>query len=224
MVKYWSLDGESGDRLRVVYTHTRNTDTGTCTKPKRNVTQRNATHRTVCLPDDALLCALFAQAMSGIFEIDERDITDVQQALALKEIAITLEGKGGFHMLGTGQDFDATLKSYIKAALKDQTAHGHTLQTILVNDFKQYEVTYPVVFVTEATAAAILGPHTWRQMEITYTVYTTKAEGKGTQPRTCTVNLTATENVPQLPGFRKPPLTRPSHRARPRRGLWPSAG
>ena len=35
------------------------------------------------------MCALFAQAMSGIFEIDERDITDVQQALALKEIAIT---------------------------------------------------------------------------------------------------------------------------------------
>ena len=68
-----------------------------------------------------------AQAMAGVFEIDEAELGDAQQALKLREIAITLEGSGGFNMSGKGKDFEATLSSYMKAALQGKQTFGYTL-------------------------------------------------------------------------------------------------
>ena len=51
--------------------------------------------------------------LAGEIEIDIADLAEVESALALTEVAIMLDGKGGFDMTQKGKDFDATLNSYL---------------------------------------------------------------------------------------------------------------
>ena len=66
----------------------------------------------------------------------KKEVAEVESALALTEVAIMLDGKGGFDMTQKGKDFDATLNSYLSAALPGQTACGHTLVDLTTNRAK----------------------------------------------------------------------------------------
>ena len=126
---------------------------------------------------------------AGDIEIDSVDLVEVNSALSLEEVAIILDGKGGFDMTQRGKDFDATLNSYMSAALSGQMACGHTLVDLTINAAKPYTITYPTVFLQPEAKAALLGPHEWRKGSIKYSVHRTGKEGHDIMARTCDVYL-----------------------------------
>ena len=68
-----------------------------------------------------------ANAQAGI-EISAEEMENVQATIAMAELAIVLEGKGGFNMAEQkGQDFHDTLTSYMRAAVKGHQIEEYTM-------------------------------------------------------------------------------------------------
>ena len=143
------------------------------------------------------------EANAGEIEIDAADLAEVESALALTEVAIMLDGKGGFDMTQKGKDFEATLNSYMSAALPGLTACGHTLVDLTINAATPYTITYPTVFLKPEDKAALLGAHDWRKGNITYSVHHTGKEGHDITQRKCDVYVCLAAQVTSLPGLAK---------------------
>ena len=66
-------------------------------------------------------------AQAGI-EISAEEMDEVQATIAMAELVIVLEGKGGFNMTEQkGQDFHDMLTSYMRAAVKGHQIEEYTM-------------------------------------------------------------------------------------------------
>ena len=179
---------------------TRATDRPRRPKPETrtpNAARRTPTRLPDCLPRTFAAQGYESNYTGSALVIDDADLAGLEEVAGLVELAITLEGKGGFDFEPEhrNKDFYTTLESYMTAAVKGLPIVEHTMSSITVHGTTDYIVHYPIILVAPATRDAILGPKPYITHDIQYSVFRTGAKGCDKVTRHCKVSICASTNI-----------------------------